>query len=58
MKIESPVLRRLGGIPFWRGETRSLEALQTIYSRAIEKARLAAAKYDIIVKKTSEGRVW
>lgn len=40
MKIESAVLRRLGPVPFWRGEKRCLDELQRIYSRASEAARL------------------
>ena len=38
MKIESPVLRRLGPVPFWRGESKCLEALQRIYKKASETA--------------------
>ena len=38
MKIESPVLRRLGPVPFWRGESKCLEALQRIYKKAAETA--------------------
>ena len=38
MKIESPILRRLGPVPFWRGEERCLDALQRIYKKAAEEA--------------------
>lgn len=38
MKIESPVLRRLGPVPFWRGSTKCLDELQRIYKRATEAA--------------------
>ena len=38
MKIETPILRRLGPVPFWRGEKRCLDALERIYRRAIERA--------------------
>ena len=38
MKIESAVLRRLGPVPFWRGEKRCLDELQRIYKRAAEAA--------------------
>lgn len=41
MKIETPVLRRLGPVPFWRGEKRCLDALERIYRRAAEKASAA-----------------
>ena len=34
MKIESPVLRRLGPVPFWRGSVKCLEGLQGIYRKA------------------------
>ena len=34
MKIETPILRRLGPVPLWRGETRCLDALERIYRRA------------------------
>lgn len=39
MKIETPLLKRLGPIPFWRGHERCLDSLETIYKRASEKAR-------------------
>ena len=39
MKIETPILRRLGPVPFWRGETKCLDELERIYRRA----RTAAA---------------
>ena len=38
MKIETPILRRLGPVPFWRGEKRCLDALERIYRRAIARA--------------------
>ena len=40
MKIETPMLRRLGPVPFWRGETKCLDELERIYRRA----RAAAAE--------------
>ena len=40
MKIETPLLRRLGPVPFWRGETKCLDELERIYRRA----RTAAAE--------------
>lgn len=40
MKIETPILRRLGPIPFWRGETKCLDELERLYRRA----RTAAAE--------------
>ena len=38
MKIETPVLKRLGPVPFWRGEKKCLDELQRIYNRAAEAA--------------------
>ena len=38
MKIETPTLKRLGPIPFWRGENRCLDSLETMYKRAMAKA--------------------
>ena len=43
MKIETPILRRLGPVPFWRGGERCLESLEAIYRRAAERARKALA---------------
>ena len=39
MKIETPILKRLGPVPFWRGEKKCLDELQRIYNRAIESAK-------------------
>ena len=39
MKIETPVLRRLGPVPFWRGEGRCLDELEKIYRKAMEASR-------------------
>ena len=38
MKIESPVLKRLGPVPFWRGTVKCLDELQRIYKRAAAAA--------------------
>ena len=38
MKIESPVLKRLGPVPFWRGSSKCLDELQRMYKRAVESA--------------------
>ena len=37
MKVETPVLRRLGPVPFWRGEERCLDALEGAYRKAMER---------------------
>lgn len=39
MKIETPLLRRLGPVPFWRGEKKCLDELESMYRRAMERAR-------------------
>lgn len=39
MKIETPILKRLGPVPFWRGTVKCLDELQKIYKRAGEAAR-------------------
>ena len=38
MKIETPILKRLGPIPFWRGECKCLDELERIYRKAIKDA--------------------
>lgn len=38
MKIESPVLKRLGPVPFWRGGVKCLDELQRIYRQAAAAA--------------------
>ena len=43
MKIETPVLKRLGPVPFWRGQGKCLEELERIYRKAVAAAREAAA---------------
>jgi len=44
MKIETPVLKRLGPVPFWRGERKCLDSLEEIYRRAMEKAKEILAR--------------
>ena len=44
MKIETPILRRLGPVPFWRGEGKCLDELEKLYRKAIESARSAGAR--------------
>lgn len=38
MKIETPILRRLGPVPFWRGEQKCLDELERMYRRAAAHA--------------------
>ena len=45
MKIETPILKRLGPVPFWRGERKCLDELEAVYRRAIEDARRNMVKY-------------
>ena len=45
MKAETPILKRLGPVPFWRGERKCLELLEEMYRRAIENARKNMVKY-------------
>lgn len=47
MKSESAVLKRLGPVPFWRGERKCLDVLGEIYSRAMDSAQNRLAKNDI-----------
>ena len=44
MKIESTVLKRLGPVPFWRGEAKCLDALETVYRKAREAAQRKLAE--------------
>jgi len=39
MKIETPVLKRLGPVPFWRGQVKCLDELERIYRKATAAAR-------------------
>ncbi len=39
MKIETPILKRLGPVPFWRGTGKCLAELERIYKKAMAAAR-------------------
>ena len=41
MKIENQTVRRLGPVPCWRGEKRVQDELETVYRKAVEKAKSA-----------------
>ena len=41
---DPPVLKRLGPVPFWRGEQKCLSVLEPIYRRAMERARAALGR--------------
>lgn len=38
MKIETPVLKKLGPIPFWRGGEKCLDSLERMYRRAMDRS--------------------
>lgn len=38
MAIKTPILKRLGPIPFWRGEKKCLDEFEKIYQKAISAA--------------------
>ena len=38
MKVETPFLKRRGGVPFWRGERKCAELLEECYGKAAERA--------------------
>ena len=38
MRAETPVLSRLGPVPFWRGEGKCLDRLEEIYRKAMQSA--------------------
>ncbi|MDR2137362.1 MAG: SWIM zinc finger family protein [Synergistaceae bacterium] len=40
--LEAPLLRRLGNLPFWRGDAPLLESLQEIYKEAAQRGRAVA----------------
>ena len=56
MKDETPVLRRLGPVPFWRGEERCLDALEGAYRKAMEAARRKLAENMVKYPHASEDR--
>lgn len=55
MKIESPVLLRLGPVPFWRGTKKCLPELDLVYRRA----RVAAERListNVPIEQSSKGK--
>ncbi len=38
-KAEPETLKRLGPIPFWRGQDKCLDALRKLYKQAMETAQ-------------------
>ena len=39
MKVETPILKRLGPVPFWRGTGKCLDELSRIYKKAMAAAQ-------------------
>ncbi len=56
MKIETPVLKRLGPVPFWRGEEKCLPALESAYVKAMASARRILAQNMVKYPHASEDR--
>ena len=44
MKIETPILKKLGPIPFWRGSEKCLDSLERMYRRAMERSNCVLQK--------------
>ena len=44
MKIETPMLKKLGPIPFWRGSEKCLDSLERMYRRAMERSNRVLQK--------------
>lgn len=44
MKIETPILKKLGPIPFWRGSEKCLDSLERMYRRAMERSNRVLQK--------------
>ena len=57
MKIETPILKRIGPVPFWRGEEKCLDTLESLYARAAEKAAKALAGGENGRSRTRMGRI-
>ncbi len=56
MKNESAVLKRLGPVPFWRGERKCLDVLGDIYRRAMDAAQDRRQKISKFTPLTATGR--
>ena len=41
MKVETPILKRMGPVPFWRGERKCLDSLEEVYRKAVAMAEEA-----------------
>jgi len=49
MKVETPILKRLGPVPFWRGSTRCLDGLERLYRKAMRAANAALGKSVVLL---------
>lgn len=56
MKIEASVLKRLGPVPFWRGEEKCLPALESAYVKAMASARRILAQNMVKYPHASQDR--
>jgi hypothetical protein len=54
VKIETPILKRLGPVPFWRGSVKCLDELERCYRKAMEAA--AQAREKISAVSVSDGK--
>jgi hypothetical protein len=52
MKIETPILRRTGPVPFWRGEEKCLATLERLYTRAADRAAALLGLHDSSATRT------
>lgn len=46
MKIETPLLKRLGPVPLWRGEQKCLDSLESLYREAVTWAQDQIARLE------------
>jgi uncharacterized Zn finger protein len=51
----APLLRRLGPLPFWRGEVRFLDALRVVYGRAAQRGRIVWERELLEVRRGARG---
>ena len=47
------VLKRLGAVPYWRGEEKCVTALENIYKKAMARAKEALNREDLRTRKTA-----
>ncbi|MDR3231609.1 MAG: SWIM zinc finger family protein [Synergistaceae bacterium] len=54
--LNAPLLRRLGNLPFWRGDEPLFESLQEIYREAADRGRALALGEKLRIEEKSENR--